>query len=158
MVRQTYFLLILTILLLLTVSCSNNSEDAVFNRYLDRITGINRDDIQAIDVHIAKKGTIIKSYFDNDKSYLVLDILNEVKSLNPSTALNNHDDYSINIRNVFQTSNSRYEIKIDVNEDNYDFRINELSVDIDNNNRIAKVKYYNSNERSIELLRELLDF
>ena len=56
------------------------------------------------------------------------------------------------------TSDSRYEIKIDVNEDNYDFRINELSVDIDNNNRIAKVKYYNSNERSIELLRELLDF
>lgn len=106
-----------------------NSENAVFNRYLDKITGINRDDIKAIDVYIAKEEPVNESYFDNDKSYLVLDLVNEVKSLSPSTALNNHDDYSTNIRNVFETSDSIYEIKIDVNEDNYGFRINELTVD-----------------------------
>lgn len=135
-----------------------NSEDVVFNRYLNKITSVSRSDIQASDVHIAKNGYITKSYFDENKSYLVLDLLSEIGSLNQLADVNNVNNYSTSIKNVFETSKAIYEIRIDVDESNYGFRINELTIDLDSGDKIAVDKYYDSNERSVETLSELLSF
>jgi hypothetical protein len=45
---------------------------------------------------------------------------------------------------------------MDVNETNYDFRINEISVDMNENKKITLTKYFKSNDKSIALMKELL--
>ncbi len=155
-------LLIIGIILIIVVGYNGvkyyNSEDVVFNRYLNKITSVSRRDIQASDVHIAKNGYITKSYFDENKSYLVLDLLSEIGSLNQLADVNNVNNYSTSIKNVFETSKAIYEIRIDVDESNYGFRINELTIDLDSGDKIAVDRYYDSNERSVETLSELLSF
>lgn len=155
-------LLIIGIILIIVVGYNGvkyyNSEDVVFNRYLNKITSVSRRDIQASDVHIAKNGYITKSYFDENKSYLVLDLLSGIGSLNQLADVNNVNNYSTSIKNVFETSKAIYEIRIDVDESNYGFRINELTIDLDSGDKIAVDRYYDSNERSVETLSELLSF
>lgn len=134
-----------------------NSNEVIFNRYLDKITNIDVAEVKAIDVNIYKDGTIFKSYFDRQESYLMLDLLHEVKPLNQEKDKINQGYYAYRIRTAIETSESIYEVKIDVNETNYDFIINEITVNMNENKKIELTKYYKSNDKIKELFKKLLN-
>lgn len=134
-----------------------NSDDIKFDRYLNKISSIERDDVKAILVTLSKDDRILRSYFDNEKAYLMLDLLHEIKHLNQETSGNNDIDYSYSISNSIETTESRYEIQVEVNEVNYNLKITEIDIHRNENSKVTITRYFKADDKSTALVKQLLD-
>lgn len=134
-----------------------NSDDVKFNRYFDKITNIEAGEVLAIDVHLSKDNKNVRFYIDNEKAFLMLDLLHEMKFLKQvSTNDENELDYTYGIWNAIETSESMFAIRLEVNQANYNIRITEINIDRNRNRQIETNKYFKANDKSAALLRELL--
>lgn len=135
-----------------------NSDDVKFNRYFDKITNIEAGEVLAIDVHLSKDNKNVRFYIDNEKAFLMLDLLHEMKFLKQvSTNDENELDYTYGIWNAIETSESMFAIRLEVNQANYNIRITEINIDRNRNRQIETNKYFKANDKSAALLRELLN-
>ena len=157
-IKQLYIIcLVLGICLVYIGIRYYNSDDVQFNRYLSKIASIERADVMAIQVSLSKDDTVFKSYFDEEKSYLMLELLHGIKELKQEPVIDNEMDYSYGIWNAIETSKSLYAIRLEVNEINYNIKIMEISIDINNNKKITVNRYFKSNDKSTALLKELIN-
>ncbi len=127
--------------------------------YLDEINKIDRHRIKAIDLIVLKDNVIQKSYFDEEESYILLDILKEIdllENISSSNIINSKDDYQYIIKNSVETSDKIYEVKLSINKSTYDVRIDEIIIDLNNDEKTEFTQYYKSNNKTKELLEKLL--
>lgn len=134
-----------------------NSDDKKFDRYLDKISSIERKDVKAIDVTLSKDDIILRSYSDNEKAYLMLDLLHEIKHLNQESSSKDDMDYSYSIWNAIETTESMYAIQLEVNEANYNLKITEINIDRNENKKITITRYFKADDKSTALTKQLMD-
>lgn len=134
-----------------------NSDDMKFNRYFNKITSIKRSDVKAIDVGLSKDNLQLKFYSDEEKAYLVLDLLHELSQLKQELSIGNELDYSYGIWNAIQTNESMYAIQLEFNQVDYIIKIEEINIDRNNDKKIAVTRYFKASDKSMVLIKELLN-
>lgn len=149
------FIIVISIFLAYSGVKLYNSDDVKFNRYFNKITSIKRSDVKAIDVGLSENNLQLKFYSDEEKAYLVLDLLHELSQLEQEFSIVNELDYSYAIWNAIQTDESMYAIQLEFNQVDSIIKIEEINIDRNKNKKITVIRYFKASDKSMALIKEL---